>query len=430
MQVKIAAFGRQHTIDRIKQLVADREEIEILPMIYSKIEELPALFEQVFHCDVYLFTEAVAYLYIKEKVEKKRLPAIQADFDSYMILTALYQLNMDLNESARRLAIDVLEEKHMNGVVEELNLEQDSIHTFIHNKYQPPELNKLLSYYEKLWKEEKIDRVLTTVEEIKRLLSEKNIPASTIHLPDLNLTNAIEKAVSLAQLTQSQNNQVVVGYVKTKGLDKIVDPDNHYSKDILAKLHRILTRFSTRTNTTFIQSADHTFTIVGTDKILKHLKDHYREFPLLQEMKSAIKLPIHLGFGLGLNAKDAANNAEIALDSCCQSDHSICYIVNERQGMIGPIGIRREINTSSLYQSLIHHAKLNNELSYNFIDFITERNNEPFSTNDVATFYQVTKRSAERTVNKLLKGEVIKVSGEERPYTKGRPRKLFTLNQK
>lgn len=429
MQVKIAAFGRQHTIERIKQLVVDMEDVEILPMIYSKIEELPMLFEQVFQCDVYLFTEAVAYLYIKEKVEKKRLPAIQVDFDSYMILTSLYQLNVDLNKPARRLAIDVLEEKSINGVTKELNLEKESIHTFIHNKYNLPELDKLLSYYEKLWKEDKIEHVLTTIDEIKQQLTKKSIPVSTINPPDINMTNAIEQAIALAQLTQSQNSQVVVGYIKTKGLDEIIDPDNNYSKDILAKLNRILTRFSTRTDTTLVQSVDNTFTVIGTDKILNHLKDHYREFPLLQEMKSAIKLPIHLGFGLGLNAKEAANNAGIALESCSRSEHSICYIVNERQEMIGPIGIRKEIDTSSLYQALIHNAKLNNELSYNFIDFITERNNEPFSTNDVATFYQVTKRSAERTVNKLLNGRVIKVSGEERPYTKGRPRKLFTLNQ-
>ncbi len=91
--------------------------------------------------------------------------------------------------------------------------------------------------------------------------------------------------------------------------------------------------------------------------------------------------------------------------------------------------MKKEIDASSLYQALIHDARLNNELSYNFIDFITDRNNEPFSTHDVALFYKVTKRSAERTVNKLLSGNVIKIAGEERPYKKGRPRKLFTLNQ-
>ena len=429
MQVKIAVFGRKPTIERVKQLIEDMEKVEILPMIYSKTEEVPALFDQVFQCDVYLFTEAIAYLHVKDKIEKKRLPAIQVDFDSYMITAALYRLNTDLNTPVHRFAIDVLEDRFIKGVIDELHFEQDSIHTFIHNKFEAPEVDKLLAYYERLWKEDKIDYVLTTINEIKQQLTEKDIPASTMHPPDINITKAIKKAIALAQLRQSQNTQVVFGYVKIKDFDNITDPDTNYRMDLLEKLKRILTRFTARTDTTLIQSNDHTFNIIGTDKVLYHLKNHYREFPLLQEMKSTIKLPIYLGFGLGLNAKDAAENAEIALDSCERSEHSICYIVNERQETIGPIGIRKEIDTSSLYQALIHQAKLNNELSYNFIDFITERNNEPFSTNDVATFYQVTKRSAERTVNKLLTGNVIKVSGEERPYSKGRPRKLFTLDQ-
>src|SRR5699024_7619580 len=167
-------------------------------------------------------------------------------------------------------------------------------------------------------------------------------------------------------------------------------------------LTKIIKRFAKRTDATVIHNADQAFTVIGTDKLLHHLRNHYRDFPLLREMKTSLKLPIHMGFGLGLNAKESAGNASLALESCKHSEHSICYIINERQEMIGPIGIKKEIDTSSLYRALIHDARLNNELSYNFIDFITERNNEPFSTNDVAQFYQVTKRSAERTDRKSV----------------------------
>src|SRR5699024_9996590 len=101
--------------------------------------------------------------------------------------------------------------------------------------------------------------------------------------------------------------------------------------------------------------------------------------------------------------------------------------VNDRKDRIGPLGVKKHINTSRLYQALIHKARLNNELSYNFIDFITTRNNEPFSSRDVASFYKVTKRSAERTVNKLLSGKVIKVVGEEQTYTRGRHSNLIQI---
>jgi len=128
-----------------------------------------------------------------------------------------------------------------------------------------------------------------------------------------------------------------------------------------------------------------------------------------------------------LTAKQADVNARLALERCRENENSNCYIVNERQDVIGPLGVKKHFDPAELYQSLIHKARLNNELSYNFIDFITHRNNEPFSSQDIAVFYRVTKRSAERTINKLLVGKVIKIVGEEKPYIKGRPRKLFQL---
>lgn len=429
MQVKIAVFGRKDTIKRIKQLTADNDNIEILPLVYSKIEETEELLEQVFKCDIYLFTEALSYSYVKEKIEKKRLPVIQVDFNPFSLVASFYQMNKDWKKPITRIAVDVLEEKHIDAVINELEFDRNNVQVFLHNPFDTPKPERLLSYYEQLWDEKKIDYVVTSLDEVREKLAERNIPASTIALPDLILTQAIEDAISLVKLAQSQNNQIVTGYVTVKGLDEDTDPDNKYTTETLVKLSRIINRFATRTDATLFQTQDNKIIIIGTDKILIHLRDHYREFPLLQEMKSKLKLPIHLGFGLGLNAKESAKNAAFALESCKRSEHSICYIANERQELIGPIGIKKEIDTSSLYQALIHDARLNNELSYNFIDFITERNNEPFSTNDVAEFYQVTKRSAERTVNKLLTGEVIKISGEERPYTKGRPRKLFSLNQ-
>lgn len=428
MKIKMAVFGRQETIERIYQLLPLDEEVEILPFIYTKVEETANLLDTVFNCDIYVFTEYLSYLHVRDMIEKKRLPAIHAELDPYTIVSALYRLQQDIDQPPRRIALDLFEEKYLDVIMNDLEFSDDAVHGFLHDQWDKPNLKRLYSFYSTLWNEEKIDFVLASTEEITRKLQETGIPAQTIITPDIVLSRVIKKAVSLVKLSESENKQTVTGYVTIKGIDERTELIGH-SLDILNKLRRIITRFSALTEAAFVETKDHQLVIYGTDKLLLHLKEHYRSFPLLQEMKSNIKLPIHMGFGLGLSAKESAKNAEIALESCKRSDHSICYIVNERQEMIGPIGVKKEFDTSSLYQALIHDARLNNELSYNFIDFITERNNEPFSTNDVALFYQVTKRSAERTVNKLLHGNVIRIAGEERPYKKGRPRKLFTLNQ-
>lgn len=423
MKIKIAAFGRRDVIDRVLHHAKDNDEVEIVPFIYTKIKETDELIDKVVNCDVYLFTEELSYLVIKEKAEKKRLPVIKLACDAYKIATSFYRLHAIDKKPLTRIAIDVAGEKDLLTVIEELDLDKEFIQSYIHDTAETPDMEQLVKHYEQLWNEKKIDHVITSAEEVKLQLLEMGIPASTISVPDSKLFQAVEEAISLAKLSDFQNNQIVSGFISPL-IDKRKDNDED-----LEKLKQILKNFADKTNSFLIPSRDNDYIIVGTDKLLHHLKSYYREFPLIDEMNKKLQFSVHLGFGLGLHAKESAENAEIAIGICKRSKQSISYIVNERQETIGPIGIKKEIDTSRLYHALIHKARLNNELSYNFIDFIQNRNNEPFSSNDIATFYKVTKRSAERTVNKLLSGEVIKVSGEERPYVKGRPRKLFTLNQ-
>src|SRR5699024_2358598 len=144
MKVKISAFGTWDTIQRLKQLTAKREEIEILPFIYSKAEETIDLIEKVFACDFYLFTNPIAYLYVKEKVEKKRLPAIQADYDPYTIASSFYQLQSETGNTLKRIGMDVTAEEYVSELRDGLLLEEQSISYFLFDPSETPDPARLV----------------------------------------------------------------------------------------------------------------------------------------------------------------------------------------------------------------------------------------------------------------------------------------------
>lgn len=425
MKVKIAVFGIEETIKRVHTLAKHDENLDILPFIYTHSSETPELIERAFMCDIYLFTEATSYLYAREKIKKKRLPAVQVAFDEYMILTSFYRLRNDYNQELDRISIDVLNGQHVEEVAKELSFDNKQIYHYSYGADESTDIQQITRFHQKLWDEGKIDYVLTSSKEVEVQLREADIPGSCMIIPEINLLHAIQSAKSLTELNQHKSALLVAGYIRMKNQDQHEEQE---LKALTTKMQSLLVRFAERTDSLLTIKDDHQFVLVGTKKLIDHLQNHYRDFPLLREFEAELNIPIDIGFGLGLSASEAEAHARLALEKCKNENHSLCYIVNERKDTIGPIGIRRDIDTSQLFHALIHKARLNNELSYNFIDFITDRNNEPFSSNDIAAYYKVTKRSAERTVNKLLSGNVIKVSGEERPYLKGRPRKLFSLN--
>lgn len=423
MTIKIAVFGRTELIHRLQDYTEAQTDIEIVPFEYADTNEILDLIDQAFTCDTYVFLESIAYLYAKEYLEKKRLPAMQISFDQYMILTSFYRLKHLEDRPLNRLSIDVLNKNHVDEVLTELLLHEKNIYTYGYGVNHPVEIQKVVDFHQTLWEKGKIDYALTSIKEVKDNLQANDVPVSFMQIPKINMIDVIERAKSVTLLNKNKSAQIVAGYVHIK----YIKEDNNKQKAV-DHLHRILREFSHKTHASILPMSENQFVLFGTRGILDHITNHYRDFPLLQEIKEFLNIEVDIGFGLGLTAQQAENHAQLALDKCKESEVGRCYIVNDQQELIGPLGVKKHFDTSRLYQALIHRARLNNELSYNFIDFITTRNNEPFSSHDVATFYQVTKRSAERTVNKLLSGEVIKVVGEEKPYVKGRPRKLFQIN--
>lgn len=430
MKVKIAVFGKKEMIARMSTLVDEQDDVDIVPFTYTRAVDTTQLIEKAFMCDIYLFTESLSYLYVKDKIEKKRLPHVQIAFDSYTILTSFYRLKNEHKQALDRLSIDILDEQHVNEVQRELNMNELEMYTYSFGDNDVLETDKIVKFHQRLWNEGKIDYALTSISEVEQHLIDLGIPTKSMIVPTLNIEQAIAQAKSIATFNQSKSAQIIVGNVRIKNFHAIkIEKGEFIAQEIMLKLYQTLLDFGLKTNASVLPDNNNQFMLFGTKDVLDHITNHYRDFPLLLEIEAALHIPVDIGFGLGLTAKQAEDNAKLAMDTCNSADDGRCYVVNERKDTIGPLGIKKHFNTSLLYQALIHKARLNNELSYNFIDFITIRNNEPFSSNDIATYYSVTKRSAERTINKLLSGEVIKVAGEERPYLRGRPRKLFTLNQ-
>src|SRR5699024_10278089 len=95
MKTKIAVSGRKEIIDRLHTCVDGQTDIEIVPIIYTYAKETPLLIEKAFVCDIYLFTEVLSFLSVKDIVNKKRLPNVLIPSDDYIDLASLFHAKRD-----------------------------------------------------------------------------------------------------------------------------------------------------------------------------------------------------------------------------------------------------------------------------------------------------------------------------------------------
>lgn len=427
MELKVGLFGAEEMIERAEKVVQSQNNIELLSFAFQTSEEIDRLIDQAFMSDVYVFLDPLAYHYSQQTIKKKKLPAVKISKDEYALATAFYRLIHKHNRSLDRFSIDVADKKYVENILHDLDIRQHSVYVNDYLNKGKSAVEQMINFHRDLWHNEKIDFVMTSSKLIGSALTKDNIPVYYIDIPQKQFYDTINQAKHLVHANNHSIKRVVSSYIELKRLT----PSEQVPEDVIVSVHQFLQNYQTKINAALTFDGDRQFTFFGTHDLLTYLTNHLRSLPLVATIEE--KLPddvvVHIGFGYGLTAKEAAENANLALTNSQQTNKSSCFIVNEREEVIGPIGIKRSFNKPKLYNKLIHSARLNNQISYNFIQFISARNNEPFSSEDIAQFYKVTKRSAERTIKKLVTGNIITHVGEERPYVKGRPRKLFQLNQ-
>ncbi|MEH7123048.1 hypothetical protein V7149_16570 [Bacillus sp. JJ1503] len=428
MSIKIAVFGLESSIDRIKKYAHKRSDIEIIPFIYEHAKNSKDLVLKAMGSNVFLFTGPLPFLYAQEELKQVNIPAVYVQFDEFMVSTSFFRLKNELNQNIQRLSIDIMNEYHINEVLNELEIIDRNIYTYGYGKDQHFDIESIVDFHTQLWEEGKIDYVLTTIGEVEKSIREKGIPCSRMKIPSRNLERAIEEAKVNGQLKISQSSQIVVGFLKIKNFDSIVEEKgDFFGQELLLRLHQLLLNFGHNVFASIINNGSNHFYIFGTRGILDYVTNQFQDFPLIREIENELNVSINIGFGLGLTANQAEQHAKLALMQGKHSASSSCYIVNEHRKVIGPLGDRSKLVHSKLFKELTENVEFSNEAAARFIEFNQIRENAAFSAEVLADYYSVTKRSAERMIQKLLNHQMIKVAGEEKPYQQGRPRKLYQL---
>lgn len=86
-----------------------------------------------------------------------------------------------------------------------------------------------------------------------------------------------------------------------------------------------------------------------------------------------------------------------------------------------------KINEPALV-AMAEQTKLSPAAISKLIRFSQSRQSKQFTANDLASHLQVTRRTAERTLKRLMEFSYVKIVGEEMTYRQGRPRALYEFN--
>lgn len=417
MKIKIAVIGSEDFMNRIIIEGSDISGIEIVPYMYQDPSEAGKLIRSLKPCDVVFYSGAIPYYSSKEEREKLTVPSLYLAQDemafAYSLLSILYNYKVSL----KRLSIDLMDSSIVTNVLSDMNFKVKPLHIMDYSDMLEShfDLEKIVDFHHALWKKGSIDLALTSVHAACQRLEDLGIPTLKMADPRLTLIRGLQEAKTQAELYKSKFAQVSVGYISFPHLHRL---QLEYVEAFALEIHAS------------VQQVDETsFILYSTRGDIEALMNQN----VLADFFDKWQESIFIGFGYGITITEADLNAKVALHFAEKDGDEKCgYILTEKKELQGPFPNERKQHSLVVDQpeflEVAKKTKLSPANLSKILEFGKSRQMLQFTAADLTDYLQVTRRSTERILKKLVDHSYVKVVGEEMTYQQGRPRTVYELN--
>ncbi|MEK5037642.1 transcriptional regulator [Sporosarcina sp. FSL K6-3457] len=411
MKVKIAVIGSHDFCQRTEQLVADRQDIELHSYRYDEPKAAPSLLQTLKPCDAILFSGSLPYFYAQDRLIDFTIPVLYLKQDETAIAITLLHISAKEQVDLNRISIDVREKSLIENVLKDLNQALEL--PFIHALDDGDNLQDIVAYHKLLSIQGKTDMAITSVHAVYEQLQQQQIPAYKMIDPESSILRTIETAKQQAILQKSKAAQIAVGLIK--GIP--------HSKDLETSVEKMAALMKAQWN-----EQHEGYTLYTTMGNIEFSLRNNEFLSLFQTFATKAKL----AFGCGETIVDATENARFALNLIHESDSQSFYMLDANKKLHGPFpqsntAIAMKINEPVLVE-MADKTKLSPANISKLLLFSQSRHAKQFTATDLALHLNVTRRTAERTLKKMVEFNYITIVGEEMTYRQGRPRALYEFN--
>lgn len=411
MTTKIAVIGSREFLNKILSIADQVSEITIEPYIYQQPQEAVELVTNLKLCDAVFFSGALPYYLSRKPLESLNLPTFILTQDEIAVAASLLSITNNSQIPLNRISIDLFDRETLNHVIAEsdIKINPKQIMDFKQHLLDGSfDLEKIVQFHYKLWELGVTETALTSVHAVYYRLLSLGIPVSRMADPQISIIRGLQTVKDQAVLYKSKAAQVAVGYLSLP----------YQVQDQIGQLAHQLNAY--------VQPLNNTLYVLYSTRgeMDKNRLNHFLE---------TWKEPILVGLGYGATLKEADQHAKIALRFAEKELSAKCgYILTEDKELVGPFPFEhKQHSLKNDHPELLLIAKTTKLSPANLskiLEFSKARTSLQFTAADLEDYLQVTRRTTERIIKKLVDSGYVIVIGEEMVYQQGRPRAIYELN--
>lgn len=426
MSPHIGIVTAENSMERIRQVDGEMRKLcDVTYLSYSTLGHLADIYTKTAHMfDGLLFSGRFNYLYVINHVGAVLKPHVTlelTDRDYYKLFTRLFYRHpgMDIRRVLMEPPLTPMDFSDVFGEVAPryngMRVEPD---LQLENAYQ-----RVYDESLRCWQAGEVDRVVTRFTSLEAPLRAAGVPVEVLFPSRQTILESFNQLYSIIQARELRDSMAVFGLVKHTGSEKAN-----------ARVAALLEDFNALNGMSLvIRKNGDAYEVTTSNEVLLDVTQGYTNCLLTGYLHENMEDEgACVGWGIGRDVVDAYKNAGLALRATEKNRHHQAFLINQDGERVGPLVSGRSVILQTM--PVAGMAALSRRMGISLLNLQKlaalreKRGKALYSSAELAFHMNITPRSANRILAKLVQFGCGRVAQSSQPTSRGRPSYVYELD--
>lgn len=426
--ITIGVVGPSESIYKISKVAEEFPNVQCIPFIYENVEELPKLIGQgKLLVDQWLFSGMMNHAYALQHQLVKEEQASSPVLHGSSFFGKLLEIQQKEQHIFQSFSVDHITKTEIQKVLSFYDMNQLHFETIPFSSER--NFDEIASIHQQLFEKGKTEVAITAIKAVYISLKSRGIPVYRLTPSYLSIKLAIELLIEKAQAKHFENLQMAVISCQVLNANESIENSLFEWKYQDLAIKKSLLYLTERSNGSFIEVADGLYYIYTTkgeisEDIETIILNNIESFKLNKQLE------IGFSIGYGQTVLAAEQHARHGLSQLNTGGNPSLLIVKTKENITQKIQNDDDnlVSTEALQRVLIENYQLDKSKAQDtlrLVFYLRKYHQQHFTADDVAHWFNNTKRNARRILSELQQDGVIEVFDKVQATTRGRPSHLY-----
>ncbi|WP_312112466.1 ArsR family transcriptional regulator [Brevibacillus reuszeri] len=430
MKLRLGVMGADDSLEIIQSVLPDFPEIECLPIVYWKEEDIvDLLLPHVDEVDMWLFSGKVPYALAKA-TERVQVPMAYVPHIGASLYRTLLHLSHEIGIQVNEVSFDTFSSDELEHFLQEAGIADG--YSWLRHYEGAISATELADYHENLWREKKTKAAVTCLRTADLELKKRGVPSYRVLPTRAGVLSVLHMLLRTNEMLHFKDSQIAVQMMEIDPFRELAggtfSTDEWQNAEI--KTMEKLLRYTKYLQGSLKTAGPGRYVIFTTRGRLQEVTHDYKTIPDLEGMFGIRADLVTCGIGIGKTAYEAEIHGGTALLHAKERGTGNWMVFFDDKSVVGPLGRDEQIAyrySSQQLQEVSRQTSLSVATLSKLDSILKKRGTAMINAHELAQHMQILPRSARRILIELESKGIAEVVGEESPNPRGRPRKVYKI---